>query len=230
MSYWISKQDSGQADALSKGFAKATGSIFCWINSDDILLPGAIAHVVEYFRTHPQTLVVSGGGLQVTEDDTPFQCLCNYTLGTAASYNRLNFAGQRNLFQPSTFWRSEVYRKAGGINPDLQFIMDLDLFARMAKYGRFGRLPKLLAAFRVHCDSKSARLQHVQEDELRWFHATYRHDLCFPQFEKVAFCYYRLLVTVEKAALFARKPWIMRESKKLLEDLRQCYDQTSTAV
>src|SRR5580692_10231923 len=70
LAYWSSGHDRGQADALSTGFAKATGSILGWINSDDILLPGALNHVVEYFRVHPQTDVVSGGALQIAEDDT----------------------------------------------------------------------------------------------------------------------------------------------------------------
>src|ERR1044071_5583992 len=61
LAYWCSEKDRGQADAIAKGFQRATGDILCWLNSDDVFLPGALRAVSEYFTRHPEAEVVCGG-------------------------------------------------------------------------------------------------------------------------------------------------------------------------
>src|SRR5690606_17858667 len=60
MTAWTSEPDRGQSHALNKGFARATGDILGWLNSDDLLLPGALARVAEVFAAHPEGLLVHG--------------------------------------------------------------------------------------------------------------------------------------------------------------------------
>ncbi len=60
LAYWVSEPDLGQTDAINKGFAHAQGEIFAWLNSDDLLLPGAITRAVNYLVTHPETGMVYG--------------------------------------------------------------------------------------------------------------------------------------------------------------------------
>ena len=43
IAYWVSEKDSGQAEAINKGFTRATGEIVAWLNSDDYYLPGAVS-------------------------------------------------------------------------------------------------------------------------------------------------------------------------------------------
>lgn len=222
LAYWTSGRDHGQADALSMGFSKATGDIMGWINSDDILLPRALSTVVEYFRCHKGTEIVNGGSLQITADDDLFQCHCNYTLGVSASYSRLCLVDQRNFFQQSTFWTREAYVEAGGINPKLQFIMDLDLFTRIARRSRVARVPELLGAFRIHCDAKTATIQDVHRRELAWFEETYSLPKSIAGIKRAARWFYFFLVYAEKIGLYLRKPWMTRKGIKLLQEVREC--------
>src|SRR4051812_44065291 len=53
LAYWHTRKDAGQADAIATGFEMATGEVLCWVNSDDILLPGALHRVGAFFRDHP---------------------------------------------------------------------------------------------------------------------------------------------------------------------------------
>src|ERR1043166_2179963 len=61
LAYWRSAKDGGQADAIAEGFKHATGDIFCWLNSDDVFLPGALRAVAEFFTAHPDAETVCGG-------------------------------------------------------------------------------------------------------------------------------------------------------------------------
>src|SRR5208282_4076800 len=47
--YWDSARDSGQAQAINRGFHHTSGEIMAWINSDDVLLPGALHYVGRFF-------------------------------------------------------------------------------------------------------------------------------------------------------------------------------------
>jgi hypothetical protein len=96
-----------------------------------------------------------------------------YTLGVASSFNRFRFFPQEGVYQQATFFRRSAYEAAGGLDRGLQFIMDLDLFVRLAARKRFGRLPRLIAAFRMHGASKTSTLSKVWKAELNIFQQRY---------------------------------------------------------
>jgi glycosyltransferase involved in cell wall biosynthesis len=53
LAWWVSEKDHGQAEAINKGFTKATGKYIAWVNSDDYYLPGAIRAAVEVLEANP---------------------------------------------------------------------------------------------------------------------------------------------------------------------------------
>src|SRR5262245_42094738 len=65
---WISEKDRGQSDAINKGFRRARGQIVAWLNSDDLLLPGAVSHAVRAFAEHPKAGAVYGEGYLIDTD------------------------------------------------------------------------------------------------------------------------------------------------------------------
>ena len=168
LSWWCSERDHGQADALAKGFARATGEVLCWLNSDDILLPGALQAVGEYFRDHPEVSAVNGRAYSIDAHDQPIRRFAqsDYTHGVRATARRFRFYGQDGVYQPASFWRRAAYEGAGGIRKEFSFAMDLDLFTRMAAQHRFEVIPRYLACFRVHGDSKTGTMQHVRSAEV----------------------------------------------------------------
>jgi glycosyltransferase involved in cell wall biosynthesis len=72
---WISEEDSGQAEAINKGFERATGEIVAWINSDDYYLPGAIRSAVEALEAHPECGFVYGDAVSINGAGEPFNVM-----------------------------------------------------------------------------------------------------------------------------------------------------------
>jgi glycosyltransferase involved in cell wall biosynthesis len=169
LSWWCSESDKGQADAIAKGFARSTGEVLCWLNSDDTFLPGALRAVGEFFRDHPRAEVVNGGAYWIDAQDRPIRRLfqSSYTRGVRASARRFKFYGQDGIYQPATFWRRAAYLEAGGLRTEFEFAMDLDLFTRLAMRQRFHVVECYLACFRVHGSSKSNTIQDVRTAEVR---------------------------------------------------------------
>jgi len=144
--------DDGQADALGRGFEHASGQILSYLNSDDTLLPGALAWVVRYFETHPEIDVIYGHRVFTDADGevTRFWMLpphSNYLM------RRWDY-----IPQEACFWRRSVMDRFGGIDSTFQFAMDYEFFARVMPEVRFARVNKFLATFREHADSKTTTL------------------------------------------------------------------------
>jgi glycosyltransferase involved in cell wall biosynthesis len=202
LAYWCSEPDAGQADAVGKGFDRAQGDILGWLNSDDVLLPGALSKVADYFQQHPEVDAVSGGGYYIDVEGRPLTAgFDSYTLGVAATFDRLRFYEQDGIFQPATFWRRSAYEAVGGIDRSLQFILDRDLFTRLAQRRPFGRLPELLACFRMHEDCKSMRLQEVRRTETRAFARKFRLTDMHPLALRAQYWRFRIPSLVRKTAL-----------------------------
>jgi GT2 family glycosyltransferase len=166
ITWWKSSKDKGQSDAIAQGFRRATGEVLCWLNSDDVFLPGALECVGRHFRSHPQSEAVCGGAYFIDAQGQPLrQGFLGFNLGAALSYDLLRFYNNYDMLQPSVFWRREAYWEAGGLDTGLHFAMDRDFFTRLTRRRPMERIPRLLAAARVHPDTKSMRLQEVHRRE-----------------------------------------------------------------
>lgn len=168
LSSWESRKDNGQADAINRGFAKSTGAIFGWLNSDDILLPHSLEVIGTWFQENPDELWAVGSGLFMDEQGAvllngwrtiPF---CRF--GQNICFRSLLF-WECDLIQPSVFFRKEAFFQAGGLDPNLQFCFDYDLFLRYAKRKRSGKIGDFLSAFRIHKKSKSSTMDDVRRKE-----------------------------------------------------------------
>lgn len=204
ISYWKSQRDEGQSDAIAQGFERSTGEIMGWLNSDDLLLPGALTAVAKFFQDHPEVEAVSGGAYSIDAEGQPLQKrFGNYTLGVAATYSRLRYYHMDGVFQQATFWRRSAYDAVGGLDRSLQFIMDRDLFLRLAKRRTFGRLPQMLACFRIHEDCKSSCIQDVREQESLVFRQRYGANRHGPLVRNLLFYRYRFPSLMRKVWLSA---------------------------
>jgi glycosyltransferase involved in cell wall biosynthesis len=150
LDHLIIEPDHGQADAIKKGFARTSGVICGYLNSDDYLLPGALERVVAYFRANPSVDVVYGDRIYVDEED---RLLRYWRLPPHSDFINCRWDF---IPQEACFWRRSVMEQMGGIDSSYRFAVDYDLFARMMKAGkRFVHLAEFFAVFREHPGSKT---------------------------------------------------------------------------
>lgn len=165
LAHWQSGKDNGQADAIATGFAMATGEILCWLNSDDLLLPGALIKAGSYLASNPLVDCVVGGAIAINQEGR-LVCgrlgLPRIVMGERETLKTLLLRGGLSFYQQASFWRRDAYNVAGGLDPRLIFAMDYDLYLKLAQRKSFGHLRSLLACFRVHSSSKTSTLQDVR--------------------------------------------------------------------
>jgi glycosyltransferase involved in cell wall biosynthesis len=175
LAHVVLEQDRGPADGLNKGFARASGDVFGFLNSDDYLLPNALRTVQDYLHAHPDIDVVSGHAVIVDRSGRVLRR--SYSEPYSARMDALRAA---ILMQPSTFFRVQAFRKAGGFNPANKVAWDGELFFRMHRLGaRFAVMGEFLSAYRVHEGSitGSARLDEgIKEYRRGLFREYYGRD------------------------------------------------------
>lgn len=149
LAYWVSEPDTGQADAINKGFARARGAYYLWLNADDRLLPNAVSEAVAFLEHHPEVGLVYGDAEYIGADG---RVLGRFP-ARQTDYARL-LRGYVHIPQQATVWRAGLWSP---LDADLSFAMDYDLWVRIAKVSRLHYLPKRWAQFRLHADSKTIR-------------------------------------------------------------------------
>lgn len=164
LDYWESGPDGGQSSAIIKGFARSTGDVLCWLNSDDVFLPGALAKVRHAMLTHPDWEVVTGYHVQLDGDSRIELCYRapKQTRGMARW-------GELHVCQQTCFFTKKLYLRSGGLDSKLHYAMDMDLWLRMLCCdGVWGHVPAYLAGYRWHPTSKgmTAWPKFVAENEL----------------------------------------------------------------
>lgn len=160
---WQSAPDGGQSYAINLGFAKTSGEIMAWLNSDDILLPGSLFYIADFFQRHPKVDVVYGHRFLIDESDR----LIGRWMLPPHDNNSLSWADF--VPQETLFWRRRIWEKVGGkVDESFQFAIDWDLLLRFRDAGAvFHRLPRFLGGFRVHSQQKtSAEIGKVGFEEM----------------------------------------------------------------
>ena len=151
IAHWVSEKDRGQTDAINKGFAAAHGSILAWLNSDDIYQPGAVSQAVEFLESHPDIGVVyadldfiDGNGMNIGRFPAAQTDLARLRRGYV------------HIPQPSVFFRANLWRRIGPLDPTFYFAMDYDLWVRLAAITELRYLPgRTWASFRLHAGAKT---------------------------------------------------------------------------
>jgi glycosyltransferase involved in cell wall biosynthesis len=151
-SHFHTGPDNGQADAIAGGFERSTGEIMGWLNSDDLLAPGALAFVASYFREHPGIDAIYSHRCIIDEQS---RVKGYWILPRHRSYLMRRWD---MIPQETCFWRRSLFAKTGNLNRSYDFALDYDFFLRCMKFGRFARVNRFLGAFRRHQEAKTPRL------------------------------------------------------------------------
>ena len=174
--YWVSEKDSGQSEAINKGLKIATGNVVCWINSDDILLPGALINVGNCYYQLGARWIVGGtffinDKYQIINQFKPEILSPKNKKFWYKSYGWLDyllsgFSGT-SLPQPSSFWDKAIINSVYGIDTSLHYAMDHDLTIKLAKQNfRPTIINEYLACLRVHEKRKSTQYSQVLAEEI----------------------------------------------------------------
>lgn len=147
--WWVSEPDSGQAEAINKGLARASGEIVAWINSDDLYLPGAVSRAVSALGADPGLSMVYGDALTIDSQGGPVSQLA------FSNYELLDLMAYRIICQPTVFMRRAMLEKAGFLDPSYHFLLDHQLWLRLAQLAPIRHLPYTLAAARHHPEAKN---------------------------------------------------------------------------
>jgi glycosyltransferase involved in cell wall biosynthesis len=149
LAWWVSEPDNGQSDAINKGFKQATGDIYNWLNSDDILYPDAVKIAVHFMEKHPEKEVVYGDRIVI-----------DHASRIVDAFEPLSVTRKSSRFllripQEVTFFTADLWHRVNGLNPDLHYVMDSDLWYRFLDETGFFHMPVFMGAYRDHEESKS---------------------------------------------------------------------------
>jgi glycosyltransferase involved in cell wall biosynthesis len=150
LAWWVSEPDHGQTDALNKGFAQAHGEILAWLNSDDVYFPGAITQAVAFLHSHPEAGMVYGDASFIDAEGSEI----GRFPARQTDYARLR-RGYVHIPQQASFFRADLWRRVGPLDPSFYFAMDYDLWVRLAKLAPLVYTPRLWASFRLHGEGKT---------------------------------------------------------------------------
>lgn len=151
LSYWTSEPDDGQTDAINKGFARASGEILAWLNSDDTYLPRAVTEAVSFLQDHPEAGMVYGDANLIDEVGR----VLGQFPARQTDYHRL-LRGYVHIPQQAAFIRGKLWEQIGPLDPSFYFAMDYDLWVRLAKITQLCYYPRPWANFRIHVGGKTS--------------------------------------------------------------------------
>lgn len=150
IAYWQSEKDAGQSNAINNGFKKATGEFVTWLNSDDVLLPGALDAVDRIIRDYPDYNFFLGNVVWMNKSGQIIK------VGKVEKDSR--FWNKRHLFSnggPSAFMRKSTLESIGMLREDFHYMMDTELWHRFIATGNyFKRIGSYIWGLRLHEDAK----------------------------------------------------------------------------
>jgi glycosyltransferase involved in cell wall biosynthesis len=164
----IEGPDRGQSDAINKGFAAASGDIFCWLNSDDYFLPGALRRVADRFALDPSVRFVVGSGDVISKDHRFLRHIPALPMTEATL---LNWKNDQWVLQQCCFWSRSLWQEAGGVDESLHLLMDYDLWFRLSRSTEAALIDEKLAVMRYYPEVKTVRQRSRSSEELAYVYA-----------------------------------------------------------
>lgn len=222
ITYWVSEPDDGQGQAINKGIQKAIGDILFWLNSDDLVLPGAFEIVAKEFMMNPETQIVVGQAKQIDGTGKIIGDLRSYFI----DWEELATNPRNSIRQISTFFSRDLFEKYGYINEKLYIAMDNELMVRLTRFVKPVVVDSYLTAYRSYPGTKTSyqlmlgyeetdkyrlsllvdkkkRLKYKQRSSANWL-SLFENDLYSRQ--KRVLCLGRAL-KIYPAVIFNRRFW-----------------------
>lgn len=179
ITFWESKPDKGQADAIYRGFEMAKGDIIAWINSDDYFLEESLKAVGDYFLQNPNTIWLIGNGTIINGEGNEILKIFSPKI----NFDKILFHGA--VFnQPSMFISRKAFFNCGGFDRTMKYSFDLDLYLNLAKNIDPDQIDNFLSAFRFHEGSKTSTMNLTRITE-----SSYIRDVKYKKYTKNRIAY-----------------------------------------
>jgi glycosyltransferase involved in cell wall biosynthesis len=163
--YSVSEPDSGHANALNKGFARSSGQIMAWLNSDDKYLPWTLKTVAEIFDEYPQVNWIVGTDAIWNDKGA---MVAAYDVHTSVLDYLAGDHHKRMIQAESVFWRRSLWDAAGGfINEGYQLMVDTELWTRFFRFDALWHVYCILAGYRIHGSNRSLADKPKTDAEMR---------------------------------------------------------------
>jgi glycosyltransferase involved in cell wall biosynthesis len=161
ISYWVSEKDNGQSHALVKGFNMASGTLFNWINSDDVLCKDALFNIAKAYIENPFADFIYGKNLIINKFSEKIGIFQH-----PKDNLRLRYLYEMPYGQQACFFTSKIYKMVGGINTQLHFSMDYELYVKIHLLNPITiQIDDHIGAIRVHENTKTANLEDTMRKE-----------------------------------------------------------------
>ena len=160
----VSEPDRGAADAINKGLLKCTGAIVAWLNADDFYLPGAFEAIAEAYRAAPEASFWFGNGIRADKEG---RRTAVFNDGPMLYNHEALLGGLDYILQPSTFMNGPLLRQLGGLDENLRWSFDWDLWIRLAKLSQPHPVEAVIAASREWGETLTATGGFRRVEEIR---------------------------------------------------------------
>ena len=154
------EEDAGQADAINRGFRRATGDIMGFLNSDDKLEKECLQRVAQEIDPDRQRYIVFGRSRFFGSDASKQSKDHSWTYRNRFDQLAIWKRGYNQIPQPSTFWHRIVWEACGELDTTIPHAVDYDLFCRFSSRFRFHPVPKIWSHYRLHEESKTVNKSH----------------------------------------------------------------------
>jgi len=165
---WESKKDKGQLDAINKGLGKATGEVLTFINADDVYESGALDTIVKAYMENPDALWFAGRGKVINDKNNEIAKVVTIYKNFLLSLNsRFCLLVTNYLMQPSVFITRKAWKKFGPFTGTTNFVMEYDLWLKIAGHKMPVVTDKYLSTFRIEPTTitKTQTEKLLSEDE-----------------------------------------------------------------
>ncbi|MEP7356176.1 MAG: glycosyltransferase family 2 protein [Anaerolineales bacterium] len=151
---WVSEPDHGMYEAVNKGWRMGHGEYVGFLNSDDLLCPGALLELAGHLTRHPATGLVYGDYYRIDEAGAVLERFSASPQTTDSLLQNGN-----SIFTGAMLLRRELLATIGWLDETLKCSADYDFVIRASRQHRLDHLPLPLAKFRMHTHSKSQNSQ-----------------------------------------------------------------------